>query len=236
VAALSMEVQVRPVRPRRDPRPVATAIALAALVGIGLLASVAWPASEGPDSGGRFALAVPPVPAGSPTVAPTDPPRRTCTDPLGWRIVSVETWPRGFARVWRAATAVEASGPADPAIGRQRVAADRIVAIGWCAPVAGPDVAPADVTGELVRYVGPTQVPVSVAVRDLDPRAAAAGGSLWVPASAGAGEVSWPSGRYAIRLSTPGDGWVRWIGFRIQAPEDPLEESDTLDQRSPGSR
>ena len=218
-----MEVPVRPVRPRRDRRPVATAMALAALVGLGLLASVAWPANGRPDDGGRFAAAAPMLPDGSPTVAPTASPLPTCTDPLGWRIVSVETWPRGFARVWRAATAIVASGPTDPAIGRQRVAADRIVAIGWCAPVAGPDVAPAEVTGELVRYVGPTQVPVSVAVRDLDPRAAAAGGSLWVPAGTRDGIESWPTGRYAIRLSTPGDAWVRWIGFRIQAPEDPLE-------------
>jgi hypothetical protein len=142
---------------------------------------------------------------------------------LGWRIASVETWPRGFARVWRAATAVEASGPGDPAIGRQRVAAQRIIAIGWCAPVAGPDIAPAGVTGELVRYVGPTLVPVSVAVRDLDPRAASSGGSLWVPAD-GTDEAAWPTGRYAIRLSTPGGGWVRWIGFLIQAPDDPLDE------------
>jgi hypothetical protein len=223
VAALSMEVQVRPVRPKRDRGPVAIVFALAVLVGIALLASVAWPAGDRPDSGGRMAAAISSVAAGSPTIAPTAPPLPTCTDPLGWRIASVETWPRGLARVWRAATAIEASGPADPAIGRQRVAAQRVIAIGWCAPVAGPDVAPGDVTGELLRFVGPTQVPINVAVRDLDPRAVAGGGSLWVPATGGR-EESWPTGRYAIRLATPGGAWVRWIGFLIQSPDDPLED------------
>ena len=220
MASSSMEVEVRPVRPRRDRRPMATTLALATLVVIGIIAATARRTDTRVPSGNERAD-VPSLVAVSPGIVPTAPPPRTCTDPLGWRIASVESWARGLARVWRAATAVDAIGPSDPAIGRQRVAADRVVAIGFCAPVAGPEVAPALVTGELVRFVGPAQVPVTVPVRDLDPRAAAPGGSLWIPAT-GAASGSWPVGRYAIRLATPGDGWVRWIGFRIQAPEDPL--------------
>lgn len=138
----------------------------------------------------------------------------TCAYPSSWRTASLQLWAGREARVWTAAEAVVATGPADPSIPFHPIASRQVEAVGWCAPVTGPDRPPAVAAGTLFRLLG--GVATQVAVRRLEPAAASALGELWAPVPADDGRPArWPDGRYVIRLATPDGGFVRYLGLEV---------------------
>ncbi|MEO8470332.1 MAG: hypothetical protein ABI573_11785 [Chloroflexota bacterium] len=219
------DVEIRPVRTTRSRRPIAVAVG----VGIALIAaqflSLIWP----PSGGAGLAFGgTPPGPgqvAGLTTGRATDPrdksasaPRAqnlACTEPLGWRVASIETWPGGIAYVWRATEAKVASSPLDPAIGFMPIVSARIADVGWCAPVGGPLRPPADLQATLFRLEGPRATLVEVGLApDVE---SGPFGAMWVQMSNRSPRQSWANGRYVIRVATDDDAWVRWLGVEVRA-------------------
>lgn len=62
-----------------------------------------------------------------------------CLEPGSWRTATIETWRDQTVRVWRAIDPAPASGPDDPSIPIVPAVGSRIPAIGFCAPIVGPD-------------------------------------------------------------------------------------------------
>jgi hypothetical protein len=165
----------------------------------------------------------PGAPSASPTPAPGSDAAaaQTCAYPQSWRSATIQEWAGRAARVWTAVDATVAGGPLDPSIPFQVIAGDRFSALGWCAPVLGPDRPPESAVGRLFRIAGggATEPPL----RLLEPAAPNPLGELWIPAAAGAvGTVTWPAGRYVIELATPSGSWTRWIGIELRVTPQPV--------------
>lgn len=211
--------------------------AVGAAIVAAVIGSLVWPASDlrfGDTSSRQvpgLALAVPsPSSVASSGPAPIRP---ACTEPLGWRIASVETWPGGLARVWRATEVDVAAGPRDPSINFMLVAARRVRALGWCAPVGGPKQAPVGLRSALFRLEGGIVTPVEVTL--LPTVAPGPLGEVWIPRSDGRWTESWASGRYVIRIATQDGTWVRWLGIEVRAYGASETDVPLSDQRMPGS-
>ena len=141
----------------------------------------------------------------------------TCAYPASWRTASLQLWAGREARVWSAAAATAADGPADPAIPFHLVASDVVEAIGWCAPVTGPERPPLAAVGSLYRVRGGSAV--EVPFERLEPAAPSALGELWEPPAGTDGRTpTWPAGRYVIRLATPSGGYERYLGLDVGVP------------------
>jgi hypothetical protein len=120
--------------------------------------------------------------------------------------------------VWTAAEAVAARRVDDPSIPFNLVASDTVEAIGWCAPVTGPDRPPLAAVATLFRLEG--GVAVEVAVDRLEPAVPDALGELWLPpGQAGGRRPLWAPGRYVIRLAAPSGGYERYLGMQVGLPE-----------------
>jgi hypothetical protein len=141
----------------------------------------------------------------------------TCAYPSSWRTASLRRWGGREARVWAAAEASSASGPADPAILFHAIPSEVVDAIGWCAPVTGPERPPPAAAGTL--FLIRDGVADEVAVDRLEPASANALGQLWAPLP---GEDErrrpWQPGRYVIRLATPSGSYVRYLGLDVGRP------------------
>ena len=99
-----------------------------------------------------------------------------------------------------------------PSIPFNPVASDTVEAIGWCAPVTGPDRPPLTAEATLFRLVD--GVASEVAVDRLEPAARDALGELWLPqGQAGGRRPLWAPGRYVIRLAAPSGGYERYLGI-----------------------
>jgi hypothetical protein len=149
-----------------------------------------------------------PIPGVVPVQAPT------CGYPTSWRTAAISYWAGRRARIWTAAEAVSASGPADPSIPFEPLASDTVEAMGWCAPVGGPERPPLAAAGTLFRIQDgvATEVPVD----RLEPAARDALGELWIPkAPAAGGRSPWTPGRYVVRLATPSGGYARYLGMVV---------------------
>lgn len=169
---------------------------------------------SGPDATSRSGQTPPSVPARA----------LTCAFPSQWRTATIEDWNGRQARVWKAATVVAASGPADPAIPLEPIVAATITAIGWCAPIDGADRPP--LTLETALYRVEDGIPTPVAHDRLEPVEPDALGELWVPKPRGVGNrPTWPMGRYVIELRSPSGSYVRYLG---------LELSDRVVRATPG--
>jgi hypothetical protein len=168
--------------------------------------------------GSSFGAGVP-VPGSSPGATGSEAPAAayqapTCAYPISWRTASLQLWAGRDARVWTAAEAVSALGPADPSIPFHPIASDTVEAIGWCAPVSGADRPPATAAAVLYRLGNGTAT--EVPVHRLEPAAASALGELWAPMPvAGDRPPRWPDGRYVIRLATPSGDYVRYLGLDV---------------------
>ena len=167
------------------------------------------------------------VPASTGTALRTAPPvprtAITCALPSQWRSSTIEDWTGRQARVWKAVEVVQASGPDDPSIPFEPIVSPTVTAIGWCAPVTGPDRPPQNLTASLYRLRDGAAV--QVVYDRLEPAAPDALGELWVPLPRSVGNrPSWPLGRYVIELRSASGGYVRYLG---------LELLDRLDRASP---
>lgn len=167
-------------------------------------------ASQVPGASGALAGAT----AGA-TSAPAAPRRTpTCASPSQWRTATIEDWTGRQARVWKAAQVVDASGPDDPAIHFEPIVAASVTAIGWCAPVDGPDRPPRVLGATLYRLDegGAVEIPYD----RLEPDEPEAQGELWVPRALGVGNrPAWRMGRYVIELRSPSGSYVRYLGLDL---------------------
>jgi hypothetical protein len=160
-----------------------------------------------------------PIPPPSSTVARrTAPPvprtAITCALPSQWRSSTIEDWTGHQARVWKAVEVVQASGPTDPAIPFEPIVSPTVTAIGWCAPVNGPDRPPQNLTASLYRVRDGTAV--QVVYDRLEPSEPDALGELWVPLPRTVGNrPSWPFGRYVIELRSTSGGYIRYLGLEL---------------------
>jgi hypothetical protein len=161
----------------------------------------------------------PPVARGTGAVPdPTSPPvprtAITCALPAQWRSSTIEDWTGRQARVWKAVEVVAASGPDDPAIPFEPIVSPTVTAIGWCAPVSGPDRPPQNLTASLYRIRDGTAV--QVVYDRLEPDEPDALGELWVPLPRTVGNrPAWALGRYVIELRSTSGGYVRYIGLEL---------------------
>ena len=175
--------------------------------------------APGPSRAPRPALAPAATRASRAAPAPAAPFQApTCGYPASWRTASISLWGGRLARVWTATDAVAASGPDDPSIPFGIIASDTVEAIGWCAPVSGPERPPVSAVGTLFRLRDGIVTPVPV--DRLEPNAPDALGELWVPPAPAAGRrPNWTPGRYVVRLATPSGSYVRYLGLDVGTPE-----------------
>lgn len=147
--------------------------------------------------------------------APPAPTRAlTCAYPSQWRSSTIEDWTGRQARVWKAVDVVDGTGPDDPTIPFAPIVAATVTAIGWCAPVDGPDRPPLALDASLFRIENGAATPVP---HDrLEPAEADALGELWVPRPLGVGNrPPWTFGRYVIELRSGSGSYVRYLGLEL---------------------
>ena len=173
------------------------------------------PASPGDGAPGDMPAGV----SGGSEAAPYRSP--TCASPLGWRAATIETWTGRQARVWTAAEAVRATGPEDATIPFRPIVSEMVTAIGWCAPVAGADRPPLAATAALFR-LGASGLADEIPYERLEPATPDAMGELLIPPAQSVGRrPAWPPGLYVIRLATPSDSYVRYLGLEVTAVAPP---------------
>jgi hypothetical protein len=231
------EAVVRVARRGRGPTVAAALVAGAFLLGLvrpwdwltgGAAAAPAPPAmvAEAGRSGASPYAGVAALPSSARTNGEPDPGSAapTCAYPTAWRTATIQTWAGARARVWTAAEAVAATGVDDPSIPFNPVPSDSVEAIGWCAPVTGPDRPPLAAEATLFRLVD--GVATEVVVDRLEPAARDALGELWLPREqAGGRRPLWAPGRYVIRLAAPSGGYERYLGMQVGLPEPGPEPS-----------
>jgi hypothetical protein len=204
----------------------------AIVVVIGLLLAIFKPwggaLPQIPDDGSSSGVAASSNPAGSVRAATPDLEtasarelERMCASPSGWRVSTLQLWTGRTRpiRSWAVVDPVEASGPTDRRIPIIPVAADRISAIGYCAPESGDDLPPVDATAALFS-VDAEGAHLLTAVR-LEPRAETSMGVLWAPNPRTGrrdpiSRRSWPDGVYVIHMSDPSGSFDRWLGAELR--------------------
>jgi hypothetical protein len=144
-----------------------------------------------------------------------------CLAPSGWRIFTVAVWHDQTIRSWWAIEPVVADDPTDPRIPVLSIVAIDVPALGYCAPLYGPD---RPLPGTVVRMwrTGPGGSLTEVRTGRLQPPFETPLLALYAPpGSSGDGldtAVSWPTGRY---LFSSGDRWFG-VDLRIDPKPDPL--------------
>ena len=135
-----------------------------------------------------------------------------------WLIEADTRWAGEVVRSWILTDAVEATGPTDPRIRFVVVAAQQVLAIGYC-PSYRDDNRPHD---RLTIYrLGSSVTTVPTTTVRVPQEAEAAANDLFAPVSRpgpsgdGAQQVSWGPGRYVIRIDGTG-GYMRWLGLEIR--------------------
>ena len=215
--------------PRGDRSPLVPVLALVLLVAIAVLSSSPpLPSAPGPgvtplraaaDGTGGLSASHSQSPAEASVAA-------ICLEPGSWRTATIETWRDRTVRVWRAIDPVPASGPDSPAIPIVPAVGSRIAAIGFCAPVVGPDrpTGPATVDAWRLAPAGgaeaaPTSAPEALELRQLVPNGSVSPlGGLFGPPEPVGSTTGWPAGvvvfRYVRDAGTPSSA-ATWFGIEI---------------------
>jgi hypothetical protein len=144
-----------------------------------------------------------------------------CLAPSGWRIFTVERWHEQTLRIWWAIAPVVADDPTDPRIPILSLVAIDVPALGYCAPLFGPD---RPVPGTIVRMwrAGPGDAITEIRAPRLQPPFETPLLALYAPPGSGADRLdptaTWPTGRYLFSSSD------RWFGvdLRIEPPGAPV--------------
>lgn len=137
-----------------------------------------------------------------------------CLDPGTWRTATIEQWhPDQTVRVWRAVDPRPATGPTDPSIERVPAVGESIPAIGFCAPVTGPDRPNGRAEVDAWRVDGDVASPVQLRV--MAPLGAVSGlGALFAPPIDATG--GWPDGVYVFRHVILDSQIARWFAVEVR--------------------
>jgi hypothetical protein len=221
-----------------DRTPLIPIVALALLVGIAALSSgPAAPGTTDQVAPSTAAVAVAPLspPPSLPSNSHADPDVATiCLEPASWRTATIETWRDQTVRVWRAIDPAVASGPDDPAIPIVPAVGSRVAAIGFCAPVIGPDRPTGPVTVEAWRRDLPgsegadaahgtatqgTTAPVPLQLRTVVPAGSPSPfGALFGPPAGTDTGTGWTPGIIVFRYAQPASGMTTaatWFAIEI---------------------
>jgi len=135
-----------------------------------------------------------------------------------WLIEAETRWAGDIVRSWILTDGAQATGPTDSRIKFVVVAAQQVLALGYC-PAHPDDSRPHDNVSiyRLAPSVAEVEIQRVRVAREPD----AAANDLFAPVAtpgpsgeAGA-EPTWGAGRYVIRVESP-DGDVRWLGVEIR--------------------
>lgn len=223
---------ITPVRPPITDRGMSMAAGIVALV-IGLAVLKPW----APATGDSPAAVPPRPPIPAATAAATPSPTvvdiaaelaaPVCLGAGAWRVASLETWRDQDVRVWRAVEPIaDATGPLDPAIPTVPAVGLDVPALGWCAPVYGPErpVGPALVAGWFVvdgtahelelRQVLPARgtTPLAALYQPIAPCPLVASCPPWETRAV---PQRWETGRVVFRYEDRGAGSTIWFGADV---------------------
>ncbi len=137
-----------------------------------------------------------------------------CSDPPGWRVLSVQRWTGGSLRAWEPVNPVEADDPLDPHIPVIKLNSQGVRALGHCAPWVVVGDPPQRGVIEVWHVADHLAEPVSLQRATRDPETPL--GSLFRPPGVG---PMWPSGRYIFAIHAR-DGAGHWFGVDVH--EQPL--------------
>ncbi len=141
----------------------------------------------------------------------------------------METWRDRTVRVWRAIDPAPATGPDDPAIPIVPAVGSRIAAIGFCAPVVGPDTPSGPATIDAWRRApaagnegssaGIGRRTVRIELRGIVPAGSPSPfGALFGPPDPADGASGWPPGVIVFRYAQSAAGSTRsetWFGIEV---------------------
>ncbi len=134
-----------------------------------------------------------------------------------WLIEADLRWAGQTVRSWTLTDAALASGPTDPRIKFVPVAAQQVLAIGYC-PAYRDDSRPHDQV--TIYRLAPTVAVVPTDLVRIPREADAAANDLFAPVatpgvSGESKQINWGPGRYVMRIQGP-DGYLRWLGLEIR--------------------
>jgi hypothetical protein len=163
----------------------------------------------------------------APTPAPTPDPatlaarRATCRQARIWRLVSVEESARWRTRTMWGVAVQEATGPADPQLDAALDKADRLTAIGVCAPVT-PVLSAVDQLLQVVLWHVSADGTVREVTRPVivDEPLFELGEAYYAPPQ-DEGET-WAAGRYVFEIRRLAGGASRWLALDY-VPTGPAE-------------
>lgn len=142
-----------------------------------------------------------------------------CSGARHWLIEADERWAGHIVRTWVHTEAVEAGGPTDPVIPFIVVAAELVLAIGYC-PASRDDRRPH--TALTIHRLLPRREVVATVAVTVPQFSNASENVLFRPAvvatpagTRAAGPASWTAGRYVMQIEGS-DGYERWLGFDIR--------------------
>jgi hypothetical protein len=222
--------------PDGDRSPLIPVAALAILVAIAVLTSrPAMPgAADGPASApgvavgaarGTASPSAPPLPSSA--ASAIDPAVASiCLEPGSWRTATIEMWRDKTVRVWRAIDPTPASGPDDAAIPIVPAVGTRIPAIGFCAPIVGPDRPAGAATIDAWRRnpaidpaTGGVSAALPIELHGLVPVGSPSPfGALFSPSDPANATGGWPPGVIVFRYTEIAGGQAHvatWFGIEV---------------------
>ena len=144
------------------------------------------------------------VPSEAPSARPSPGPGEIPCTSVGWEIVSLDRLANWTARSWTPMLPVQASGPLDATIREIPLSSSALLAVGACAPAAGPDGrSPTSATAAVVaawRRDGAAARPLALELVGQS-RADAGLALLYRPSGSTGSREPWPAGHFVLELA-----------------------------------